>query len=118
MEQPGKHQRARTEQQMMIPSEVVESVDRPYPELAAQVLKEWFGVSAAQADVLIADWARNCQRSPNTVAQVLVRQIWQGTDTTVDPVVARTLEGALRNLPHVVAVGMDSGMAIPARGAG
>lgn len=102
----------------MIPSEVVESVDRPYSELAAQLLKEWFGVTAAQADALIADWARNCQRSPEAIAQVLVRQIWQGTDTTVDPVVARTLEGALRNLPRVVAAGMDSGVAIRARGAG
>lgn len=102
----------------MIPSQVVEAVDRPCSELAAQLLKDWFGVTATQAEALIADWARACHRPPETVARVLVRQVWQGKETTVDPGVARTLEDALRNLPGVVAAGMDSEVAIRPGGSG
>jgi hypothetical protein len=95
----------------MIPSESVQPVTQPCLELAAELLTEWFDVTTPQANELIATWARSCHRSPRAVAEVLVHQVWRGDATYVDPAVARTLEHALRNLPEVVAAGMESEVA-------
>ena len=81
---------------------------RPYLETATKLLTEWFGVTAPQAETLIATWARDCHRTPTAVARVLVHQIWQGDETYADLAAARTLEHALRNLPAVIATGLES----------
>lgn len=96
----------------MIPSDALTPLDRPCSVQAKQLLQGWFGVPANQAEALIARWARHCRRSPEAVAHVLVHQVWQGDQTAADPVVARTLEHALRNLPGVVSAGMDPETAV------
>jgi hypothetical protein len=73
-------------------------------EQAKGVLMESFGVSAGQAGKLVDAWARECGRSPEVVAEVLVHQIWEGDDACCDHLVARALERALRDLPRFVAV--------------
>ncbi|TDO47994.1 hypothetical protein EV643_108311 [Kribbella sp. VKM Ac-2527] len=100
----------------MIPSHSVEPATRPCLKQATALLTEWFGVTASQADALIATCARNCRRSPKAVAEVLVHQVWRGDGIYLDPAVARTLEHALRKLPEVVAASMDSEVAIGPRG--
>jgi hypothetical protein len=75
---------------------------RPYLARATDLLMDWYGVTAPQAETLITTWARECRRSPKAVAQVLVHQISQGDETYADTIVARTLENALRSLPGVV----------------
>jgi hypothetical protein len=75
---------------------------------ATELLMDWFGVNAPQADALIATWARDCHRSRRAVAHVLVHQIWQGDEAYADLAAARTLEHALRNLPAVIATGLES----------
>jgi hypothetical protein len=70
---------------------------------AKHVLMDSFGVSSDQADDLLRHWARACHRSTETVAQVLVHQIWAGDTLTCDRTVARVLEDALRNLPEMTA---------------
>jgi hypothetical protein len=92
----------------MIPSDFVKPAARSCSEQATQLLIEWFGVTAQQADALIATWARDCHRSPQAVAEVLVHQVWHGDHSYFDPAVARTLENALRNLPELVAASLDS----------
>ncbi|TDD26769.1 ANTAR domain-containing protein [Kribbella turkmenica] len=72
-------------------------------EQAKGVLMESFGVSAQQADALFHAWARQCERSPELVAEVFFRQVWRGEETCSDRAVARALEHALRHLPEVVA---------------
>lgn len=79
------------------------TVGRPCLEQATELLTEWFGIGAAQANALISAWARRCGRSPNAVAQVLVHHVWQGDETYADAAVARTIEHALRNLPEIIA---------------
>jgi len=76
-------------------------------ERAKGVLMEWFGVSLEQAGQLLQAWARQCTRSTEAVAEVLVHQVWEGDDTCCDRTVARTLEQALRDLPRVVALTLD-----------
>jgi hypothetical protein len=74
---------------------------------AKRVLVDSFGVSSDQADDLLRHWARACHRSTETVAQVLVHQIWSGDTLICDRTVARALEDALRNLPKMTAVSSD-----------
>ena len=71
---------------------------------ATDVLMDSFGVSAVQADELLYACARQCDRSPEAVAEVFVRQVWYGDETPGDRFVARALEQALRNLPQLVAL--------------
>jgi hypothetical protein len=82
--------------------------DRQYLETATELLMEWFGVAAPQAEGLIATWARDCHRTPEAIARVLVHQIWQGDETYADMVAVRTLERSLRNLPAVLAADLES----------
>jgi hypothetical protein len=75
---------------------------RPYLEKATGLLMDWYGVTAAQAETLIINWAYECRRSPEAVARVLVHQIWLGDEAYAERTLARTLEHALRNLPGVL----------------
>jgi hypothetical protein len=89
----------------MIGSESVEASasrvdDAAAVEQAKGLLMEWFGVSTEQAGGVIRAWARQCGRPPEVVADVFVRQIWQGDATACDRAVARALENALRDLPR------------------
>jgi hypothetical protein len=87
----------------MIGSESAEASrvdDASAVEQAEGLLMEWFGVSADQAGGVIRAWARRCGRPPEVVADVFVRQIWQGDGAACDRVVARALEHALRDLPR------------------
>ncbi|ONI73946.1 hypothetical protein BWI15_11155 [Kribbella sp. ALI-6-A] len=89
----------------MIGSESVEASasrvdDAAAVEQAKGLLMEWFGVSAEQAGDVIRAWASRCGRPPQVVADVFVRQIWQGDATACDRAVARALEDALRDLPR------------------
>lgn len=92
-----------------LPSKARSTADTPRElclDKAAELLMDWFGVTAPQADALIATWARDCHRSPRTVAYVLVHHIWEGDGTHTDTTIARTLEHALRSLPGVLAAGV------------
>jgi hypothetical protein len=103
--QPGIAASSRVRNGTMIGSEWAEASasrvdDAAAVEQAKGLLMEWFGVSADRADDVIRAWAGRCGRPPEVVAEVFVRQIWQGDATGCDRAVARALEHALRDLPR------------------